>query len=170
MTKVVLKWQVVMVLALVPFVLAMVHASQRDSQGSRLTALDYAEIQQLYARYAHSIDTGNAAMFTSVFTPDGVLIDETPNGAGTFRGHAELAALATRGRKSPANMTHVITNILINPSPEGATGSAYLLTVRSGEAGQPAVTAASGIYRHAFVRTPEGWRVKEQRFSPRSRE
>ena len=61
-------------------------------QGARgsLTALDYAEIQQLYSRYAIGVDSGNADMFANVFTADGTF--ELPGGK-TIQGrkNVELA-------------------------------------------------------------------------------
>jgi len=37
-----------------------------------MTAEDYFEIQQLYAKYNHAIDSGNADAYADTFTPDGV--------------------------------------------------------------------------------------------------
>lgn len=37
-----------------------------------MTAQDYFEIQQLYAKYNHAIDSGNADGYADTFTPDGV--------------------------------------------------------------------------------------------------
>ena len=51
-------------------VLAVAQAQSQRARGA-LTALDYAEIQQLYSGYAIGVDSGNGDMFAGVFTPDG---------------------------------------------------------------------------------------------------
>ena len=105
--------------------LAMVVFRQVGQTAPALTALDYEEIRQLYARYAVAADSGSGdgEMFARVFTEDGVFNDQ--------RGYEELKAFSKRLTKSRdengiANTpTHYVTNILIEPTPEGAMGMAY---------------------------------------------
>src|SRR5687767_5840353 len=96
-----------------------------------LTPEDHAAIQQLYARYAHGVDTAadNGQLFTSVFTTDGLLIDVDGR---TYQGHQELAERARNGSsaKGPANASHFIYNVLIEPAPGGAVGKSYVVVAQ----------------------------------------
>ncbi len=133
-----------------------------------LTAMDYAQIEQLYAHYNHYIDSGKdeGRAFANLFTPDGILDTGSP-ALGAVRGNAALAGLArTIGAPPPAvKASHYAVNIMIDPSPEGATGSAYLLMISSPERGTSA-TGLSGIYTDTLVRTPDGWKFKTRKVSP----
>ena len=158
-----LKQKVVLALALVVLgmlgVLAVAQAQAQRARGS-LTALDYAEIEQLYGRYAIGVDSGNADMFAGVFTPDG-----TFEVAGkTFQGRKQLGEVAASpgNDKGPTNVSHVTVNITIDPSSEGAAGASYFLRVKVGQRGEPSTLIGGGIYRDTFVKTNEGWRIKKR--------
>jgi hypothetical protein len=156
-----------MVLALaVPVVLAVLGAlaaAQSQRAGGSLTALDYAEIQQLYSRYAIGVDSGNADMFAGVFTPDATF--ELPT--RTVQGRQQLAEIARPGDdRGPTNVSHVAVNIVIEPSPDGATGTSYFLRVKLGESGKPSTLTGGGVYRDTFVKTSEGWRIKKRIVQP----
>ena len=51
---------------------------------------------------------------------------------------------------------HYLTNILIEPTAEGAMGVAYHL-------GMARDTPEKGVYHDQLVKTPEGWRFKERK-------
>jgi uncharacterized protein (TIGR02246 family) len=148
-------------------VLAALAAQAQSQQRARgtLTALDYAEIQQLYGRYAVGYDSGNGEMWAGVFTPDGTF--ELPGGK-TLAGRKQLAefAAAPGNNKGPTNVFHVNSNITIEPSADGATGVAYVMLVNIGESGKPSALTGGGIYRDVFVKTAEGWRIKKRVFQP----
>lgn len=156
-----MKRTILIALSTCALLFAVAHAQQKRPT---LTAQDYAEIQQLYAQYSHGIDSGadDGLMFARVFTPDGALIAPT----GTTEGREKLAELARRGKKSPTNVRHWAVNVLIEPSPEGANGSAYVLLVNIGESGQPSGVMGGGIYRDVIVKTSEGWRIKKRAYYP----
>lgn len=141
-------------------VLAVAQAQSQRGRGT-LTALDYAEIQQLYSRYSIGVDSGNAEMFAGVFTNDGTF--ELPGGK-TIQGRKQLAEVAASPAddKGPTNVSHVPVNIAIDASPDGATGTAYFLRVKLGESGKPSTLTGGGIYRDTFVKTSEGWRIKKR--------
>jgi hypothetical protein len=126
--------------------------------GSSLTAQDFVEIQQLYARYNHAIDSGvgEGMGWARTFTADG----EFPPAKGT--GHQALAEFAKGFHvKSPA-MRHWNTNLMITPSPGGASGSVYLLLVDAGGEGKPPTIRTAATYVDDLVKTPEGWRFKKR--------
>ena len=67
-----------------------------------------------------------------------------------------------------------LTNLMIQPSPEGAIGWAYIWHVAlvCGSPTGAAVTEATspvkdaGLYRDVIVKTAEGWRFKKRRYTP----
>src|ERR1017187_9179404 len=110
------------VFALVIVGVSWVFAQQRKVASS-LTADDYIEIQQLYARYNNAIDTGDAEAYAATFVPDGVF--------NTYNGHDALVGFIHdwRDKMGGAMRRHWNTNLTITPTPEGASGSVYLMLV-----------------------------------------
>ena len=126
--------------------------------GSSLTTQDLVEIQQLYARYNHTLDSGVAEGmgWARTWTADG----EFPVAKAT--GHAALAEFAKGFHaKSPA-LRHWNTNLMITPSPGGASGSVYLLMVDAGGEGKPPTIRTAATYVDDLVKTSEGWRFKKR--------
>ena len=156
-----LKRKALIVLGVSILVLAVVQGQQKATKSPSLTPMDYFEIQQLYARYSHGFDSAadNGNMFARAFTSDGVF--NLPNGI-VIEGQHKLAEFAARpgNNKGPTNVFHVVSNVLIEPAPEGATGLAYVELVNIGQAGKPSALTGGGIYRDVFVKGPEGWRIK----------
>lgn len=128
---------------------------------SPLSQGDYTEIQMLYARYAHAYDSSNPDMWTSTFTEDSQFVI----GERVLRGRKEIATLiGSRGPvKSRPKIFHLNSNILIEPSPEGAKGSAYVVLIDLQK--NPAITGG-GTYEDVIVKTGEGWRFKKRTFFP----
>jgi hypothetical protein len=143
-----------------------------------LTALDYAEIQQLYARYAFAYDTAedNGMVYARTFTSDGAFNfpDGDPRGrcpavspdskTAECKGPEALAKLArgTGETKGRLTLSHVTTNIVIEPSSEGAKGKAYLALPGTGGAGM----RVAGLYEDTLVKTPDGWKFKVRLYTP----
>jgi uncharacterized protein (TIGR02246 family) len=118
-----------------------------------LTAQDFVDIQQLYAKYNWTLDAGDAEGYASTFTPDGVFNNNVGHDAivkfaNTF--HAGLGA----------HVHHWNTNLMIVPTAEGATGSVYLVLVDF--ATKPASIATSATYADELVKTAQGWRFKKR--------
>jgi hypothetical protein len=139
-------------------------AQQRSPISGALTPQDYYEIQQLYARYCHALDSeaGHGAMFASVFTPNGVLVDRDGN---TYQGQQQLTTFARQNpdtSKGPINTGHFSTNILIEPSAAGARGKSYLM-IAEGEVGRRQFVNG-GQYWDEFAKTPDGWRFSKRVF------
>lgn len=152
------------VLALVVGVAAVLGAGSATvgAQGGKgtLTGEDYAEIQRLYYMYNYAFDTNDGEAYAAVFTEDGEFV---VSGGQAMAGRDEIAALAaSRGepRERP-KIFHVTTNIIIHPSPEGATGSAYVVLV---DLAADTVISGGGVYEDELVKTAEGWRFKKRSF------
>lgn len=132
-------------------------ASSGAAQSNSLTADDYIEIQQLYAKYAHTLDLGDADGWANTFTSDGVF--------GESKGYDQLKAFAEgfmQGFEGAAR--HWNTQVLITPTADGAHGSCYLLLVDPRS--QPYTIMAAGLYQDRVVKTSAGWRFEERVFNP----
>ena len=124
-----------------------------------LTARDYAEIEQLYWRYNHGGDFRDSELWLSAFADDAVF---TVVGGRTLRGMDELEAMRVerdaghgdRGRRHWNNGWRIV------PTSEGAAARVYWIVVDVGT-GTP-VTDRSGYYDDKYVRTADGWRIKER--------
>jgi len=128
--------------------------AQPHKGGNSLTADDYIEIQQLYARYNNAIDSGDAEGYAGTFIPEGVF--------NNFNGHDALVGFINdwRDKMKGTNSRHWNTNLTINPSPEGAAGSVYLLLVNVSV--RPPAIVAAAKYDDQLVKTPQGWRFKKR--------
>jgi len=136
-----------------------------------LTALDYQAIIQLTNKYAYGIDTcsNNGYDYADVFTPDGIFIDKMTDegvkqgGRVLAKGREALATLIGGGSKGCktkmvwTGWSHIMTNHVITPSSEGATGRIYLLQM--GIKG-PGSIERHGGYEDVYVKTAIGWRIK----------
>ncbi len=84
----------------------------------KLTIEDQLDIQQLYARYSHTIDKGDGTGWAACFTPDG----EWVSGHLVLKGMERLAKYARSSLPFFGIHRHVQTNILIEPTEYGARG------------------------------------------------
>ena len=127
---------------------------------NKLTPQDYAEIQQLYARYAWSIDTHaeNGMVYANTFTPDG----EFQVGDNKVIGRERLAPYNLTMGVANRAPTHFNMNLVVEPLPEGARGRVYLLIVGAQPDAPPKVSTI-GTYQDILVKTAEGWRFKQKK-------
>jgi hypothetical protein len=121
--------------------------------GAALTAQDFVEIQQLYAKYNWTLDAGDAEGYASTFTADGVFNNNV--------GHDAIVKFAeTFHAGLGAHVRHWNTNLMILPTPEGAHGQVYLVLVDF--ANKPATIVTSASYSDDLVKTAQGWRFKKR--------
>lgn len=121
-----------------------------------LSAEDVLAIQQLYARYNHAIDFGDADGWAACFTPDGVFASSARGetaGREALRAFAEAFSQRTKAR-------HWTNNLVVEGDGAEARGSCYLALYTLGDGG--ARLTATGVYRDQLVRTAEGWRFKRR--------
>jgi hypothetical protein len=139
------------------------------AQAMVLTALDYIEIEQLVYRYGYALDTGadNGFAYADLYAPDGTFTGTNQGPSGrTYRGRDALAALARGGRRGPAFVSHYVTNVVIEPTADGAVGRTYVGIFDIGNGGNGAKSRVDhgGLYNDVYVKTGNGWRFKSRTF------
>lgn len=171
-----LKWKTLIAVALgmSMVALAAVRAQQGNTKPSSkamtLTAMDYIEIEQLVRRYAFALDScsNNGYDYADLFTRDGIFYWGVNSRKSVGRDQlAEAAGGGKAGCKKLQGDTvrpnHTTANLVIEPSPEGATGKCYL--VYPGELGvsaDPNHSGHVGGYQDVYVKTAQGWRFKSR--------
>ncbi len=134
--------------------------AQQTKTGTTLTPQDYIDIQQLYAGYAHALDKGEGARFAATFVADGEFTGGRPAGQAAavrtpLKGTEGLTKMGSGG-----GSRHFTANLVITPTPEGASGSCYLLLFNARNI--PATITETAIYDDTLVKTPQGWRFKKR--------
>jgi len=121
---------------------------------NELSAQDYFEIQQLYARYNIAIDSGDAEGWAATFTPDGVF--------NTFNGHDALVGFvkAWREKLGGATRKHWNNNLLIAGNSKEANASVYLILVDFST--KPPSIVGTATYTDSLVKTKDGWRFTKR--------
>ena len=124
------------------------------------TAADKVEIQEVMARYAGAVDSRRWERLEQVFI-NGSVIDFEPNGGvrDEYPGIVEYLKTAMAGF---AAYQHYLSNFVTEVNGDEATSRFYvwtpLITIVDG---RDEIIVDGGYYDAAFVRTPDGWRVKE---------
>jgi hypothetical protein len=143
-------------------------AAQTNTQFLPLTPMDRIEIQHLIARYAYALDTGgrNGYDYADLFTGDGVFVgmNQGPTGR-SYRGRDTLASLARGGARNPNYVSHYITNVVLEATPDGAKGTEYAIIGDFGANGSTdGKWTHGGRYEDTYVKTADGWRFKTRVF------
>jgi uncharacterized protein (TIGR02246 family) len=120
-----------------------------------MTAQDYFEIQQLYARYNHAIDSGDAEGYADTFTPDGVFNNNTGREA-----LVKFVKDTWVGRMNGATRQHWNTNLMITGDSKQAKGSVYLMLVDLST--KPVSVMTMAMYDDQLTKTPQGWRFTKR--------
>ena len=119
-----------------------------------LSAQDYADIQQLYARYNIAIDGGDAEGWAATFTPDGVF--------NTFNGHDALVNFVKTWREklNGATRRHWNSNLRITGNSREANGYVYLMLVDVST--KPPSIVGTATYTDSLIKTKDGWRFTKR--------
>jgi hypothetical protein len=165
-------------------------AATPAAKGRRLSDQDIVELQQLVARSPYGIDMNadDGASFAAGFTSDGTFACVLPH-TGTARptgvpsgcvpgsgklttavkpiaqGRQALAKLATSEEPHGKNFArHWVFNHVIEPGGTGATGKAYvaLIDLAPGLQAQGHSIFLMGRYDDEYVKTSQGWRIKNR--------
>ena len=111
------------------------------TQQHSLTALDYFEIMHLVASYGHALDSGfgqgeNGEAYANLFTPDASF------GGGT--GHDGLVKVAQAQPRGTDWVRHYLTNVVIEPTPDGAKGKQSSSSSTTTRTARPASSSSAG--------------------------
>lgn len=134
----------------------------------RLSDTDRLEISDLYARYCHIADCGDAVGYARLFVPDGVLIREAPSDdrpETVNRGSAGLEAMLRDSfTLNRTRRRHWISGLVVDSSEDDeARGRCYLMIFDIG--GITPLPLSSARYEDILVKTPDGWRFRERRIT-----
>ena len=126
-----------------------------SAQAKDLSTQDMIEIQQLYAKYNHAIDSGNAEAWANTFTEDGVFNTR-------FAGREQLMGFIKmwHERMGGATRRHWNSNLVVTGTTDGADGSVYLMLWDIGA--KPQTIVSTGMYEDKLVKTKNGWRFKSR--------
>ena len=123
---------------------------------------DRLEIQELLVKYAHAVDTRDWELFETVFTPDAT-IDYTEMG-GSRGNVAETRAFLEMAMPNFAGFQHMISNTVLEIDGDTAKSRTIChnpMVIDKGN-GETHVFYCGLWYVDKFVRTPDGWRIKER--------
>ena len=144
---------------------AGLYGQQRVTGPGKLSAEDWIEIYTLYGKYTHLIDNGEdkGYAYARLWTDDAIF----EFSGGKHQGHDALAVVAMYGIQDPPILrpAHYAFNIVIEPTPEGAKGKAYLVMMAANKPGEAHTVTTRGIYEDQFVKTADGWKFKHRKFT-----
>lgn len=125
--------------------------------------IDRAEITDAITRYTVAVDEGDWDRLDTVFTPDAD-IDYTQSGGIADAYPVVKAWLAENLPAFSTHRLHTVGQVGFDFADGGDTAEviAYFdnpMRIADGHGGER-VVEVGGIYRHSFVRTPEGWRSR----------
>jgi hypothetical protein len=129
--------------------------TQKSTAAGTMTAQDYVDIQQLYARFYQALDSGDSETWADTFTTDGVW-------NSTTRGHDALVESNKRGGQNKP-LRHSNSNLIITPTADGATGKIYVF--QTNITTKPPSIATYSRYDDTLVKTSKGWRFKTRQRS-----
>jgi hypothetical protein len=130
-----------------------------------LSPEDYIEIQQLMSFYARDVDPGSVRDASWMFAKDAV----ASVGATPLASPEELKRFYTGvkdgafGGGNLGGVRHFNSSYVIVGTPDGgARGSSYMLQVERRTEGGPVEVTLFGKYEDKYVKTADGWRIKER--------
>ena len=124
-------------------------------QAGTISLADQLELERVVWTMGRCLDERDLEGLRHLFTADATVITgETANG------HNALVEQARRRHSDDASVQHIITNLIVEPDGEEATGRANLL-VSFAKTGpdEPAPVLLGEVYWFTFKRTPKGWRI-----------
>ena len=123
---------------------------------------DRLEIQDLLVAYSHAIDTRNWDALDEVFTPDAFIdYSDFGGGSGDVETTKKFLAMAMPNFSS---FQHMVSTSKITLNGDEATGKTIChnpMVIDKGN-GETHVFYCGLWYVDKFVRTPDGWRIKER--------
>jgi SnoaL-like domain len=133
------------------------------SQPAALSAEDRIAIQDLFARYAWALDTGDVDALVACFAPDGVVIEEVFEEPDRWVGHEGIRRLGEHFRgvpDFPGRQHHISQTIIEGSGPVWSARSFAFVTECRGE--PPYVLRFAGYYEDKLVKSNGTWLLQER--------
>jgi 3-phenylpropionate/cinnamic acid dioxygenase small subunit len=122
---------------------------------------DRDAIADVLVRYATGIDTKDWPLFRTCFTPD---VHADYGDIGVWDGVDAITAYMDETHVAMPDTKHMLTNIAIELDGDTATTSTYVHAVLVVSREPETSVDAFGRYVDRFVRTGDGWRIRERTF------
>ena len=132
------------------------------SSASRLSAADYAEIQNLYSYYNLCSDAGDAEGYSSCFTSDGLLRIDAANIRLQGRSNLLEFKQADAGRRGNRYRRHWNGSLHLQAQPDGSVRGRCYLHGYNGEPGKLPDLADVGSYVDRIVKEAGEWKFAER--------
>lgn len=128
-----------------------------------ITLEDRFAIQDLLARYAWSLDTGDVDGLVACFTPDARMVEEVFEDADIWEGHDGIRLISEHYRNAPnfPGRQHHTSQLLIEGDTEDCRAKSFaFVTECHGE--PPYLLRFAGYYTDHIVKTGGQWLFKER--------
>jgi hypothetical protein len=119
---------------------------------------DRHAVQELVSRYAWALDTSDADLMASVFTPDGAFSGDV----ATYTGHAELRSWVESRSQALRATQHFVSNLMLSTDGDAIQEKSLCLIV--GAEGSQLSVQSSGYYRGRVVKHGGAWLFASRRF------
>jgi ketosteroid isomerase-like protein len=129
----------------------------------RISVEDRVAIQDLIARYAWALDTGDIDSLVACFTADAVVIEEVFEDPDRWEGHEGIRALAEHYAASPGfpGRQHHVSQSIVEGSGECCSVRSFALVTEC--RGEPPYTLRfTGYYDDQLVKVGGEWLFKER--------
>ena len=138
--------------------------AQNGGTAMDLTPADHAEIRHILTSLNQGADFNDSDLWVSQWTPDGSWT--RPDGE-SFVGHDRLREYR-RSTRVPgggaSSRRHWTNGVVLTPTADGATGRTYYMLLDISVS--PPTVATAGHYEDVFVKTADGWRIKQRVIKP----
>ncbi len=138
--------------------------AQGGGTAMHLTPADKAEIRHILTSLNQGADFNDSDLWVSQWTPDGSWT--RPDGE-SFVGHDRLREYR-RSTRVPgggaSSRRHWTNGVVLTPTADGATGVTYYMLLDI--SASPPTVSSAGHYEDVFVRTGDGWRIKQRIIKP----
>jgi ketosteroid isomerase-like protein len=130
------------------------------SAQARITPQDYADIRELYARYAMAQDGGDAKALAALYAPGGTLRTAQTGHKPRAANAALNSQMTEEGRWGWDR--HFLTNVQVREDGGAVRGDCTLLLLDSRPNPGFKVHGRTGVYSDQLVKTAAGWRFQER--------
>mgnify|MGYP001165046328 FL=1 len=142
--------------------------AQGNNRSGALTGSDLAEIHHLHSQYNQGTDFGNAELWLNAFTEDAIF---RIGDYGEWVGREQMTEWRRQSfapRSDNYTYRHWNSSWVITPSGEGeATGRIYWLAFDP--TAEVLAISDTGVYEDIYVKTANGWRIKQRHAHPDAR-